>query len=169
MELPPKYTGESMVIIGKNDVHVESMVNDPDFYAAMKQKNDEANRLENLANPELTKAGYNAAQDANVLVTNTNESWVNCTWRPAMAWMYLSVCTFDFIIFPVLWSILQLIGKGSVTTQWQPLSLQGAGLFHIAMGAVLGIATYGRTQEKLNGVSDTTSTSTTTKITQNLH
>jgi len=26
--------------------------------------------------------------------------------------------------------------------------LQGAGLFHLAMGAVLGIAAYGRTKEK---------------------
>jgi hypothetical protein len=32
----------------------------------------------------------------------------------------------------------------------EPLTLQGAGLFHMAMGAILGIAAYGRTQEKLN-------------------
>jgi hypothetical protein len=35
--------------------------------------------------------------------------------------------------------------------QWQPLTLQGAGLFHLAMGAVLGIAAYGRTKEKMAG------------------
>jgi len=29
--------------------------------------------------------------------------------------------------------------------------LQGAGLFHVAMGAVLGIAAYGRTKEKIEG------------------
>ena len=34
-------------------------------------------------------------------------------------------------------------------TQWNPLTLQGAGFFHIAMGAVLGISAYGRTQEKI--------------------
>jgi hypothetical protein len=34
------------------------------------------------------------------------------------------------------------------------LTLQGAGLFHIAMGAVLGIAAFGRTQEKLNGANN---------------
>jgi hypothetical protein len=39
-------------------------------------------------------------------------------------------------------------------TQWQPLTLQGAGLFHIAMGAVLGIAAMGRTQEKLAGANN---------------
>jgi hypothetical protein len=31
--------------------------------------------------------------------------------------------------------------------------LQGAGLYHIAMGAVLGVAAYGRTKEKLEGKS----------------
>jgi hypothetical protein len=59
-------------------------------------------------------------------------------------------CFFDFVIFPILWSILQTLQGGQVTSQWQPLTLQGAGLYHIAMGAVLGIAAYGRTKEKLD-------------------
>ena len=83
------------------------------------------------------------------------EDWMNTKWRPAMGWMYMIVCTFDFVVFPIMWSLLQSISNGSVTTQWQPLTLQGAGLFHIAMGAVLGVAAYGRTREKLvsaNGV-----------------
>jgi len=61
----------------------------------------------------------------------------------------METCTTDFVIFPVLWSVLQAISHGQVTSQWQPLTLQGAGLYHIAMGAVLGIAAYGRTKEKL--------------------
>jgi DnaJ-class molecular chaperone len=48
-------------------------------------------------------------------------------------------------------SLEQAMSKGSVTSQWQPLTLQGAGLYHIAMGAVLGIAAYGRTKEKVAG------------------
>jgi hypothetical protein len=40
--------------------------------------------------------------------------------------------------------------------QWVPITLQGGGLFHIAMGGVLGISAYGRTQEKLSGVSNNT-------------
>ena len=71
-----------------------------------------------------------------------------------MGWMYMVVCSFDFVIAPILWSLLQSISHGSVNTQWQPLTLQGAGLFHIAMGAVLGIAAYGRTQEKLGGANN---------------
>ena len=79
-----------------------------------------------------------------------NEDWMNSKWRPAMGWMYMLVCTTDFVLFPVLWSLVQVIGGGEVRTQWSPITLQGAGLFHMAMGAILGIAAYGRTQEKLN-------------------
>ncbi len=79
-----------------------------------------------------------------------NEDWMNSKWRPAMGWMYMLVCTADFVIFPILWSLVQVIGGGRVETQWSPITLQGAGLFHMAMGAILGIAAYGRTQEKLN-------------------
>jgi hypothetical protein len=68
-----------------------------------------------------------------------------------MGWMYMIVCMMDMVIFPVLWSILQAFNHGQVTNQWQPLTLQGAGLFHLAMGAVLGIAAFGRTQEKMAG------------------
>jgi hypothetical protein len=89
-----------------------------------------------------------------VLVRNTNEHWINRKWRPAMGWMYLAVCIFDFILFPILWSILQAATNGSVTTPWQPITLQGAGLFHVAMGTVLGIAAYGRTKEKVEGVAN---------------
>jgi len=99
--------------------------------------------------PNLTTAGSNAAQGADVLVANTNEDWINKKWRPVMGWVYMATCTADFVVFPILWSLLQAMSHGQVTSQWQPLTLQGAGLYHIAMGAVLGIAAYGRTKEKL--------------------
>ena len=82
------------------------------------------------------------------------EDWMNSKWRPACGWMYILVCLFDFMIAPVLWSITQAVFHGGVNVQWQPLTLQGAGLFHVAMGAVLGIAAYGRTQEKLGGANN---------------
>jgi hypothetical protein len=82
------------------------------------------------------------------------EDWMNSKWRPMMGWMYMVVCTADFVIFPVLWGVLQTVGGGKVETQWMPITLQGAGLFHIAMGAILGIAAYGRTQEKLGGANN---------------
>jgi hypothetical protein len=81
------------------------------------------------------------------------EDWMNSKWRPMMGWMYMLVCTMDMVVFPVLWSLLQTMTHSPIT-QWNPLTLQGAGLFHIAMGAVLGIAAFGRTQEKLGGANN---------------
>ena len=83
-----------------------------------------------------------------------NEDWMNTKWRPAMGWMYMLVCITDFVIFPILWSLVQVVGDGKVESQWVPITLQGAGLFHIAMGAILGIAAYGRTQEKMAGANN---------------
>ena len=81
------------------------------------------------------------------------EDWMNSKWRPMMGWMYMVVCTMDMVIFPILWSLLQTLTHSPIT-QWNPLTLQGAGLFHIAMGAILGIAAYGRTQEKMAGANN---------------
>jgi hypothetical protein len=81
------------------------------------------------------------------------EDWMNSKWRPAMGWMYMVVCMMDMVIFPILWSLLQTVTHTPIT-QWNPLTLQGAGLFHLAMGAVLGVAAYGRTQEKLGGANN---------------
>ena len=82
------------------------------------------------------------------------EDWMNSKWRPMMGWMYMLVCICDFVLFPILWSLIQASAGGQVHSQWQPITLQGAGLFHIAMGAVLGIAAMGRTQEKMAGANN---------------
>lgn len=72
-----------------------------------------------------------------------------------MGWMYMAVCVFDFIVAPILFTAVQFWETQAVNDafrQWQPISLQATGFFHIAMGAVLGISAYGRTQEKIAGV-----------------
>lgn len=109
----------------------------------------------NSSTPVLTgAANSNAASGAEVLVENTNNDWINKRWRPAMGWMYMAVCIFDFILFPIGFTGVQFWetqAANDAFRQWQPLTLQGAGLFHLAMGAVLGIAAYGRTKEKIEG------------------
>jgi hypothetical protein len=83
------------------------------------------------------------------------DDWMQKQWRPMMAMMYMTVCAFDFIIFPIMYTIVQfweIEASNDAFRQWQPLTLIGAGLFHMAMGAILGITAYGRTQEKLSGV-----------------
>ena len=77
---------------------------------------------------------------------------MNAKWRPMMGWMYMFVCVFDFVLAPIGWTSIQALFHGGINTQWQPLTLQGGGLFHVAMGAVIGISAYGRTKEKLEGV-----------------
>lgn len=81
------------------------------------------------------------------------EDWMNAKWRPMMGWIYMATCITDFILFPVMWSLAQTILKQPLTP-WQPITLQGAGLFHVAMGAIIGISAFGRTQEKLAGANN---------------
>lgn len=104
--------------------------------------------------------------------TNVNkEKWFVKHWRPAAAWIYLSICVFDFVAMPIyhlrsqgdldriveismqlrpedrLNAIVQLSRK----TTWEPLTLGESGMFHIAFGAILGVAawTRGRVQEQI--------------------
>lgn len=77
--------------------------------------------------------------------------WMSSKWRPMMGWMYMAVCIFDFILFPIAWSVGLAMLRLPVT-EWNPLTLQGAGLFHMAMGAVLGVAAWSRGQEKITAM-----------------
>ena len=82
--------------------------------------------------------------------TQNKETGFNTKWRPAMGWLYLAVCAFDFVIFPILWNFAQATYlKTVVFTQWNPLILQGAVFYYMEMCAVLGVTAYGRTQEKI--------------------
>ena len=95
-----------------------------------------------------------AMQEGGTTTIETSKGFgdfINTKWRPMMAVIYMLTCLTDFVVFPVLWSVMQALYHGTVTSQWNPLTLQGAGLYHIAMGAVLGLAAYGRSQEKIAG------------------
>jgi hypothetical protein len=98
-----------------------------------------------LAKIELEKKQWEAEH------AKQNEDWMVKKWRPAMGWCYMVICCLDMAIFPVMWNVVQVLTKAPIT-QWNPLTLQGAGLFHLAMGAVLGIAAWSRGQEKIQGV-----------------
>jgi hypothetical protein len=92
------------------------------------------------------------------------EDWSNRKWRPMMGWTYMVICILDFAVFPVLWSILQAHYQGQVTSQWDPLTLKGAGLFHMAMGAILGVAAWSRGQEKMANVTTPQQINTTAAV-----
>ena len=101
--------------------------------------------------PVLTGVGRTDAGESRSEVF-ADEHWVNKHWRPVAGWVYLGICICDFLVFPILWSLIQA-KYGVVTMMWQPLTLLGGGLFHLSFGTLLGITSYGRTREKIAGVS----------------
>ena len=76
------------------------------------------------------------------------ETWIQYYWRPAMAWQYFAVCLFDFIIAPVLTALFYKWVSGTYVP-WEPLTLTNGGLYHLAMGAMIGVAAWSRSKEKI--------------------
>jgi hypothetical protein len=81
--------------------------------------------------------------------TTKQESPIKRYWRPAMAWQYFTVCLYDFLFAPMIHQYIQLNVPGETIPQWVPLTLQGGGLYHVAMGAMVGIYAWTRSLEKI--------------------
>ena len=77
------------------------------------------------------------------------EDFMTSKWRPMMAMTYMATIIFDFILGPILYNVLQYLNPGQAVSLWVPLTLQGGGMYHIAMGAILGISAWTRGQEKV--------------------
>ena len=82
-------------------------------------------------------------------VEQKTEDWMTSKWRPMMAMTYMATIWFDFIVGPINFNVLQYYNPGQAVTSWTPLTLQGGGLYHLAMGGILGIAAYTRGKEKV--------------------
>jgi len=84
-----------------------------------------------------------------------NENWIKSYWRPSMGWLYMIMCAFDFIIFPLIMIVSPAVGAifgvQVPYNEWKSLTLSNGGMIHIAFGAILGVAAYTRGQEKLIG------------------
>lgn len=101
---------------------------------------------------------------------NKEDSWFGVYWRPAAAIVYLVICMFDFVVYPTYinaWSdtlprIVATIkdlppeSQSIVLTNklvgWEPLTLKGSGLFHVAFGAILGASVWTRGQERVSEI-----------------
>ena len=66
-----------------------------------------------------------------------------------MGFTYMLICIFDFIVAPVLWSLIQALQAGNVTLQWVPLTMSNGGFLHMSFGAICGVAAWSRGVEKL--------------------
>lgn len=88
-------------------------------------------------------------------IAKQDEHWAKAYWRPAMGWLYMAMCAFDFIIFPMITIFLPIIqhnfGIDMPYKEWSSLTLSNGGLIHLAFGAILGVAAFTRGQEKIAG------------------
>lgn len=83
---------------------------------------------------------------------DTKSGWMRNYWRPMMAVVYMVIVLFDFLIAPILWSLFQYYAGGDVSSAWSPITLISGGLFHVAMGGVLGVSALTRGQEKIQQI-----------------
>jgi hypothetical protein len=81
------------------------------------------------------------------------ENSLTSKWRPLIAFSYMVICLFDFMIGPVIFNTLQYLEEGTNISMWQSITLQGGGLYHLSMGAIVGVSAFGRTKEKLASLS----------------
>lgn len=82
------------------------------------------------------------------LEDDSYEGWFVSKWRPAMAWSYLSICLFDFMIAPIMNALYSTWAK-SPFVPWDPLTIKGGGIYHLAMGAVIGVTAWTRGNERV--------------------
>ena len=82
-----------------------------------------------------------------------NESWIKDYWRPMAAWLYMLICFMDFVGFPLLSMFLpEIMHHAGITASyvaWDPLTLKGGGMLHLAFGAILGVSAWQRGNEKV--------------------
>ena len=86
-------------------------------------------------------------------IQKEEEHWVKAYWRPGMGWLYMIICFFDFVGFPMLSMFMPIVDKGfglNIGYQpWTSLTLSNGGMIHFAFGAILGITAWTRGQEKI--------------------
>ena len=85
-----------------------------------------------------------------------------------MAIQYFTVCLFDFVFGHTL-NYIFFATSGQQFVAWIPQTIQSGGVYHFAMGAVLGVAAWTRGQEKITRINaygeEVTDESTTTSQT----
>lgn len=62
-----------------------------------------------------------------------------------MALTYMAICIFDFILAPLVLVALSIY-TGNDLVSWKSLTLSEGGLFHLSLGAILGVSAWTRGQ-----------------------
>lgn len=89
-------------------------------------------------------------QHNNRVLLPREEPWYVQLWRPITAWVYLGICVFDFVLGPFFYAWFAWYTKDFAKFgEWQPLTLNGGGVFHLSMGTILGVSSWSRGRENL--------------------
>lgn len=105
-------------------------------------------KKEELVEPTVTEAQIKS------------ENWMSSKWRPMMAMTYMLINICDFVLFPILFTIVQFWETNEANDafrQWQSMTLQNGGFIHISFMAILGISAWTRGQEKVESIKAGTS------------
>ena len=94
-------------------------------------------KAEDKTNSQIDTSGPKVVEMVN------EEPWMKSYWRPAMAWLYMAICAFDFIIAPILTMFISGMFHFSYVP-WKSITLDNGGMIHFAFGAILGIAAWTR-------------------------
>jgi hypothetical protein len=76
-----------------------------------------------------------------------SEHIMSSIWRPMMGFTYMIICLFDFVAGPMMNALLAFYSHKDLVP-WKSLTMSEGGMFHISMGAILGVAAWARNQEK---------------------
>ena len=80
--------------------------------------------------------------------SKNKENILRCMWRPAMAWSYFAICLWDFLFAPIFFAWYSHY-TGTTFQPWKPLTLGENGMYHVAMGAIVGVSAWSRGKEKI--------------------
>jgi hypothetical protein len=72
-------------------------------------------------------------------------------WTYLMGLTYMIVNLADFVIFPIMFTIVQFFeteAANDAFRQWVPLTLTNGGFIHIAFAAILGISAFNKEEKK---------------------
>jgi len=80
-------------------------------------------------------------------VESKSEQFMSAIWRPCMGFTYMIICLFDFVLGPMMNTAFAFHASKEMVV-WKSLTMSDGGMFHISMGAILGVAAWARGQEK---------------------
>lgn len=93
------------------------------------------------------------------------EHWLKQYWRPILAYSYILVCLFDFVLAPIMNALISYYGKMPYVP-WTSLTLGEGGFYHMAMGATIGVSAWTRGQERVQKILQENGLTTTTEKTE---